>query len=157
VGGYYVHCPQHQLQWWLHVIIWKFNSNGRYSVESLHSVISFRGIKQIYTPVMWKLTVPPRIHVFLWLVADNRLLTKDNLAKRKKLDDLSYLFCNEKESIIHLFFDCCVAKLVWGEFRLPLILMWVLILNQLQSGGLVVPSMLLWTFSVLPSYGRSGI
>jgi hypothetical protein len=64
---------------------------------------------------MWKLTVPPRIHVFLWLVADNRLLTKDNLAKRKKLDDLSYLFCNEKESIIHLFFDCCVAKLVWGE------------------------------------------
>jgi hypothetical protein len=67
-------------------ITWKFNSNGRYSVHSLCSVISFRGIKPIYTPVVWKLTVPPCIHVFLWSVANNQLLTRDNLAKTEKLD-----------------------------------------------------------------------
>jgi hypothetical protein len=47
------------------VIIWQFNSSGRYSVQSLYAVINDRGIKQIYTPVMWKIHVPPRIHVFL--------------------------------------------------------------------------------------------
>jgi predicted RNA methylase len=46
-------------------IIWQFNSSGRYSVQSRYAVINDRGIKQIYTPVMWKIHVPPRIHVFL--------------------------------------------------------------------------------------------
>lgn len=94
-------------------IFWKFESNGRYSVQSLYSVISFKGVKPIYTLVMWKLTIPPRIHIF-WLVANNRLLTRDNLAKRRHLDDTSCLFSCENESIIHLLFDCCVAKLTWS-------------------------------------------
>jgi hypothetical protein len=42
-----------------------------------------------------------------------KVLTRDNLAKRKDLDDKSCLFCNESESISHLFFDCCVAKVTW--------------------------------------------
>jgi hypothetical protein len=40
-------------------------------------------------------------------------LTRDNLEKRKKLDDTSCLFCNEAESVHHLFFDCVVAKQTW--------------------------------------------
>jgi hypothetical protein len=46
-------------------IIWQFESSGRFSVQSLYSVINCRGIKSIYTPVMWKLVVPSRIHIFL--------------------------------------------------------------------------------------------
>ena len=34
---------------------------------------------------MWKLKVPPRIHIFLWLLANNKLLTGDNLAKGERL------------------------------------------------------------------------
>jgi hypothetical protein len=34
------------------VIIWQFASPGKYSVQTLYSVINDRGIKQIYTPVM---------------------------------------------------------------------------------------------------------
>ena len=47
---------------------------------------------------------------FLWLLTKNKLLTRDNLAKRREVLDQSYLFCSERESICHLFFDCCVAK-----------------------------------------------
>jgi hypothetical protein len=63
--------------------------------------------------VVWKIIVPPRIHIFLWLVANNKILTRDNLSKRKSLDDMSCLFCSESESASHLFFNCCVAKYAW--------------------------------------------
>jgi hypothetical protein len=82
----------------------------------MYAVINDRGIKQVYTPVMWKISVPPRLHIFLRLLANNKLLTRDNLVKRKKLDDVSCLFCAEPESVCHLFFECCVSKVMWQNF-----------------------------------------
>jgi hypothetical protein len=38
---------------------------------------------------------PPRLHVFLWLFANNKVLTIDNLAKMRQVDDKTYLFCAE--------------------------------------------------------------
>jgi hypothetical protein len=43
----------------------------------------------------------------------NKLLTRDNLGKRRKLDDSSYLFCTEKENVHHLLFDCVVSRKAW--------------------------------------------
>lgn len=51
--------------------------------------------------------------MLLWLVINNRALTRDNLAKRKKVEDESCLFCSEKESIHHIFFECVVARQLW--------------------------------------------
>jgi hypothetical protein len=96
-------------------IVWQFHSSGKYSMQSLYAVINDRCIKQVYTPVMWKISVPSRIHIFLWLVANNKVLTRDNLAKRKTFDDASCLFCLETESVHHLFFGCCIAKLLWSH------------------------------------------
>jgi hypothetical protein len=73
-------------------------------------VVNDRGVRQIYIPVVWKIKVPPPIHIFLWLFVKNKLLTRNNLAKRKNLDDQTCLFCAEPESISHLFSDCCVAR-----------------------------------------------
>ena len=64
----------------------------------------------MYTHVMWKFKVPHRVHVFLWLLSNNRLLNRDNLTIRRKLDDMTCLFCAENETINNLFFNCCVAK-----------------------------------------------
>jgi hypothetical protein len=44
-------------------IIWNLNSSGKYSLQSLYAVINDRGVKQVFSPVMWKILVPPRIHV----------------------------------------------------------------------------------------------
>ena len=62
---------------------------------------------------VWKLKIPPRVQFFLWLLSSNRVLTRDNVAKRKEVADPSCLFCAENESVTHLFFHC-VAKNVWG-------------------------------------------
>jgi hypothetical protein len=94
-------------------IVWKFNSNGRYSVKSLYAVVNNRGVGQIFSPVTWKIIVPPRIHVFRWLVANNKILTRVNLSKRKTLDDVSCMFCSEPETVSHLLFECFVAKCAW--------------------------------------------
>jgi len=51
--------------------------------------------------------------MFLWLLSKNRILTRDNLAKRRELADQTCLFCTERESVDHLFFHCSVAKRLW--------------------------------------------
>jgi hypothetical protein len=68
----------------------------------------------VFTLIMWKIKVPSRIHNFLWLLANNKTLTRDNLAKRRVVDDPTCLFCSENETISHLFFHCCVAQTFWG-------------------------------------------
>jgi hypothetical protein len=93
--------------------IWEFHESGQYSVSSFYAIVNNRGVVPVHTPAVWKLNVPPRLHVFLWLLANDRLLTQDNLAKRRPVADGSCLFYSEVESSRHLFFDCFVAKLVW--------------------------------------------
>jgi hypothetical protein len=63
---------------------WKFNSSGRFSVQSIYAVINDRCVRKKFTPVVWKLRVPPKLHTFLWLLANNKTLTRDNLAKRRE-------------------------------------------------------------------------
>jgi hypothetical protein len=57
--------------------------------------------------------VPHRIHFFLGLLSKNKLLTRDNLEKRRNLDDASCLFCSDRKTVFHLFFDCIVARRAW--------------------------------------------
>ena len=81
----------------------------------MYKTVSFRGIQPVYTPVVWQLNVPPKIHIFLWLMANNKTLTRSNLAKRQKVDDISCLFCTETETVSHLFFECCVSTAMWSH------------------------------------------
>jgi hypothetical protein len=73
--------------------------------------IPYAVINQTYIPA--GNPPPPPIHFFLWLLSKNKLLTKDNLEKRQHIDDTTCLFCSERESVHHLFFDCVVAKRAW--------------------------------------------
>ena len=57
--------------------------------------------------------IPPRVQFFLWLLSKNRLVTRDNLAKRREIRDATFLFCSESETIMHVFFEWCVAGWVW--------------------------------------------
>jgi hypothetical protein len=101
-------------------IVWMVNSYGIYSSHSLYRVVNFRGVEPIFLPTVWKLHVPPRIHFFLWLVSKNKLLTRDNLGKRRRVDDPSCLFCSNNETVHHLLFDCVVAKKAWEEISIIL-------------------------------------
>jgi hypothetical protein len=47
-------------------IIWQYNSSGRYSIQSLYAIINNGGggVKQVFTPGMWKISVPSRLDIF---------------------------------------------------------------------------------------------
>lgn len=94
-------------------ILWSYSTHGTYSVQSLYAVINCRGVFPRFVQAVWKLVIPPRVQFFLWLVSQNRVLTRDNLKKRRDVSDPMCLFCSEHESICHLFFYCCVAVNVW--------------------------------------------
>jgi hypothetical protein len=56
---------------------------------------------------------PLEFSFFLWLLSNNKNLTRDNLEKRKQVHDKTCLYCGELESTFHLFFDCVVARQMW--------------------------------------------
>jgi hypothetical protein len=49
---------------------------------------SDRGVKQVFTPVMWMISTPSRFHIFFWLLANNKVLTRDNLTKRRLVENV---------------------------------------------------------------------
>jgi hypothetical protein len=63
-------------------LIWCYNKSKVYSSQSFYNVISYRGTTPLYIPVVWNICVPPKIHLFLWLLSHNKLATVDNLIKR---------------------------------------------------------------------------
>jgi hypothetical protein len=66
----------------------------------------------VFVPAVWKIMVPPRVHFFLWLHSKNKLLTQDNLEKRRTVDDTICVFCTERNHLPPIFFDCVVAHKV---------------------------------------------
>jgi hypothetical protein len=54
-----------------------------------------------------------KINVFMWLVEQKAILTKDNMLKRKWQGGLGCYFCSQHENIDHLLFSCLIAKVIW--------------------------------------------
>ena len=49
------------------------------------------------------------------MLLKNKLLSRENLAKRRTAEDGNCLFCGGLENICHRFFECIVARRLWGE------------------------------------------
>jgi hypothetical protein len=67
---------------------------------------------------LWKLKLPLKVKVFLWLLFRRVILTKDNLVKRNWHGDTKCCFCNNHETIQHLFVDCMMAMFIWWVIHL---------------------------------------
>jgi len=50
----------------------------------------------------------------MWLLENNAVLTKDSLIRRKWSGSPTCYFCSSAENTDHLFFQCPVAKVLWG-------------------------------------------
>jgi hypothetical protein len=76
--------------------------------------------------------------------------------KRKKLDDVTCLFCTELESVRHLFFECCVAQSMWETSLRCWVFMLAKILNPLLNCGLVTRNTNMLMYSMRLFYGLCG-
>lgn len=61
----------------------------------------------------WKLPIPIKIRIFMWLSHKNRILTTDNLLKRGWQGVDKCQFCGQSETIHHLFLTCSYARYIW--------------------------------------------
>jgi len=61
--------------------IWQLYKSGQFSVRSMYSALLEVRVLLINKPV-WKLKIPLKVKVFIWLLHRGVILTKDNLAKR---------------------------------------------------------------------------
>lgn len=96
---------------------WLLTKSGRFSVRSLYLALK---TDQAAWPhrKLWHVKIPLKVKVFLWLMLKNSVLARDNLAKRNwKGKDRNCSFCDNPETVEHLFRTCVVARFMWGVIR----------------------------------------
>ena len=97
--------------------IWKWNKSSRFSTKSVYEFLTKEDSGKHFKHI-WKAKIPYKIKIFMWLVENNAILTKDNMIKRHWVGNPTCHFCSENESIDHLFFLCPIAKITWGVIGL---------------------------------------
>lgn len=93
--------------------VWKWGKNGLFSVKTMynHMCRNDVGANECF---IWKAKLPLKIKIFIWLVLRNAIPTRDNLARRRWQGSTRCSFCEEEETILHLFFDCVSARVIWS-------------------------------------------
>lgn len=81
---------------------WNFDGKRKFSAKSFYEHLK---MQQVIFPhkKLWKIKVPLKIKIFLWLVLKNIILTKDNLLRRGWKGTDKCMLCGAKESVEHLF------------------------------------------------------
>jgi hypothetical protein len=91
---------------------WKLTSSGAFTVKSMYLDL-LDGHTIFLKKYIWKIKVPLKIRIFMWFLHKKVILTKDNLKKRNWQGCSKCCFCDQDETIQHLFFSCPFIKMVW--------------------------------------------
>jgi hypothetical protein len=92
--------------------VWQLTESGLFSVKSMYLDL-MNGHTRFLRKYLWKIKIPLKIKIFMWFLSNKVLLTKDNLIKRKWTGNQNCCFCDNNETIDHLFLSCPFAKLIW--------------------------------------------
>jgi hypothetical protein len=92
--------------------VWSLTTSGLFTVKLMYLDLLDDGAK-FFKKYIWKIKVPLKIRVFMCFLHRKVILTKDNLPKQNGTGNEKYCFCDDKESLQHLFFECPFAKIIW--------------------------------------------
>jgi hypothetical protein len=102
--------------------IWDWNKSGQFSAKSVYKDLSSYGIDRSFKH-LWKANIPLKIKIWLWLIWHNAIATKDTMTERGWLGNPMCQFCNQNETIHHLFFPILLPNLfgvVWQDPLVPI-------------------------------------
>lgn len=92
---------------------WRWQALGKFTVHSLYQWLEYGGIKNRSFTSIWKTKIPLKVKIFMWLVKERKFLTKDNLANKGWTGDQKCQFCDELETLYHLFVTCPFISGLW--------------------------------------------
>uniref|UniRef100_A0A2N9HDV0 Reverse transcriptase zinc-binding domain-containing protein n=1 Tax=Fagus sylvatica TaxID=28930 RepID=A0A2N9HDV0_FAGSY len=96
-------------------IFWNLSRHASFEVSSFYSALSQPATSQFPWRLMWKAKVPSRVAFFIWTASLGKILTTDNLRKRRVIIlDWCCLCKVDGESINHLLLHCLVARDLWN-------------------------------------------
>uniref|UniRef100_A0A2N9IWX8 Reverse transcriptase domain-containing protein n=1 Tax=Fagus sylvatica TaxID=28930 RepID=A0A2N9IWX8_FAGSY len=97
--------------------IWIKSSSGEFLVKSAYKEVCSLDLDSEGTAVMkrlWKTQLHQRLKMLLWRIAAGVLPTHDSLVRFVPNLDMLCPLCNAcSESVIHLFWECSLARAMW--------------------------------------------
>lgn len=97
---------------------WSFEMNGNYTIRSFLKATWDQSMVTNIVPSMWLGVAPPKAELFLWVVLQQRINTKEMLKRLNLIQASDALcpFCEKEEEIVHhLFLHCDFTWNVWTE------------------------------------------
>lgn len=89
-------------------VAWMWELHGCFSTSSAYKALHHSRITCTYHKKLWKIRAPPKVRIFLWVMLQDKLLTKENLIKKGCHSVQGCALCesNEPETVLHLMWSC---------------------------------------------------
>lgn len=102
-------------------LLWNWESSAEYSAKSVYKLLTGGGRIDWEFKSIWHFPIPPSTRIFLYLLLNDKLLTREVLMRRSfTVQDTSCPLCDQcgLETAQHLFFECRFACLLWNKIAL---------------------------------------
>lgn len=101
-------------------ILWNLEPTWIYTSKAAYRVLTSVGRTKCLNGKLcftWKCPVPPTVKIFIYLVLNDKILTKNILNRRGMLVNLRCALCFscQRETTLHLFFCCPYAIAIWRK------------------------------------------
>ena len=141
-------------------LVWRSYRKGIFDSRSFYHVLHVPTEICFPWKSIWGVKAPHRVAFFMWMVAWGRILTCDNLKKRRFVLVGWCCMCKDAdETTNHLFLHCSVARKLWSFVFKFVGINWVLLSRVSEvlfswwnwfgkrSSGVwnLIPSCLMWT------------
>jgi len=94
----------HSFEYANDIPVWKWNKSNLFSTKSVYEFLTKEDSRKHFKHI-WKAKILYKIKIFMWLVENNAILTKDNLICRHWVGDPACYFCLGDETSDHIFFS----------------------------------------------------
>ena len=110
-------------------LVWRLTTFGVFDVRSFYKLLSSPSpnIDEFPWEGIWCAKVPKRVSFFLWTIANDGILTIDNLVKRGRflVNRCCLCYCDE-ESVDHLLLHYKFSQALWCEAFVVFGIQWVM-------------------------------
>jgi hypothetical protein len=106
---------------------WSPSHKGKFDVRSFYKALACKEAIHFPWKSIWRTKVPLKVAFFAWTTAQGKIITLDNLRKKRVIVIDRYCMCKlNGESVNHLLLRCEVACALWNAIFSHFSLSWVM-------------------------------